>query len=154
MFSFRDLLLVLGVLFLLCGFLHCVYGADTTIDNMNCTPNYFDNSNVILPNDSSVVNLNDTSHIIQPKKSDVVYSDLPRISMYAKPSCGCRYSYAYWYKKSFVNYCPYCHRYNALLKNPKGTYEHEYSCKFCSADFCAVCGKEKYSWSSVYLQRW
>ena len=153
----KDLVLVCVVVFvLLCG-LGQGYGADPTNDtitNIGEVVNYTDTANIILPNNGSVVNVNESCHIIQPKVSDVMYSDLPRISMYAKPSCGCRYSYAYWYCKSFVNYCPYCKKYNALLKNPKGVYEREYTCKFCRADFCAVCGKEKYSWSNVYLQRW
>lgn len=107
----------------------------------------------ILTNNSSIVAVNNRSSIIVAKHSDVVYYVHPIVGMYAKPSCGCKYSYKYWYYREFINYCPNCHHYNVLLKNPKGTFEREWTCKRCSSDFCAVCGKEKYSWSRVYLRR-
>ena len=76
----------------------------------------------------------------------------PLISMWAKPSV--RSSYAYrWYYKTFIDYCPHCHHYGVLLKNPKGVPEKEYTCRRCGADYCAVTGKEKYSWSHYYLRR-
>lgn len=74
----------------------------------------------------------------------------PLISMWAKPSCGCRYSYT-WHKKTFVDYCPHCKHYSCLRKNPKGVPENEYTCGVCGADYCGCCGKEKYSWSRYYL---
>ena len=76
----------------------------------------------------------------------------PLISMRAKPSCGCRYKYT-WHYRTFINYCPNCHHYGTLRKNPKGVPEREYTCKKCSSDFCGCCGKEKYSWSRLYLRR-
>jgi len=76
----------------------------------------------------------------------------PLISMWAKPSVRSSYSYR-WYKKTFIDYCPHCHYYGVLLKNPKGVPEREYTCKRCGADYCAVTGKEKYSWSHYYLRR-
>ena len=76
----------------------------------------------------------------------------PLISMWAKPSCGCRYKYT-WHYRTFINYCPNCHHYGTLRKNPKGVPEREYTCKKCSSDFCGCCGKEKFSWSRVYLRR-
>lgn len=76
----------------------------------------------------------------------------PTISMWAKPSCGCRNSYR-WHYRSFVNYCPHCKHYGVLRKNPKGVYEKEYTCVIDDCDYCAVCGKEKYSWSRYYLRR-
>ena len=76
----------------------------------------------------------------------------PLISMWAKPSV--RSSYAYkWYYKTFIDYCPHCHHYNVLLKNPKGVPEREYTCRRCGADYCAVTGKEKFSWSHYYLRK-
>lgn len=77
---------------------------------------------------------------------------LPLISMWAKPSVRCGYPYK-WYYRTFVDYCPNCKHYNALLKNPKGVPENEYTCRFCDSDFDGVVGKEKYSWSKVYLRR-
>ena len=101
----------------------------------------------------SFVNLNsDYDSNITVSARDTVHQMYPTINMWAKPSCGCRYSYT-WYKYTFINYCPHCHRYGALLKNPKGVYEREYTCRYDDCDYCAVCGKEKYSWSNVYLRR-
>lgn len=79
---------------------------------------------------------------------------LPLITITAKPSCGCRNSYR-WHTRTFVNYCPYCHRYGVLtnLHKHPARHEQEISCRRCSADFCGVCGKEKYSWSRKYLRR-
>ena len=76
----------------------------------------------------------------------------PLISMRAKPSVRSSYSYR-WYKKTFIDYCPHCHHYNVLLKNPKGVPEREYTCRRCGADYCAVTGKEKFSWSHYYLRK-
>ena len=76
----------------------------------------------------------------------------PLISMWAKPSVRSNYAYR-WYRKTFIDYCPHCHHYNVLLKNPKGVPEREYACRRCGADYCAVTGKEKFSWSHYYLRR-
>ena len=81
-----------------------------------------------------------------------VVVEKPTISMWAKPSVRSSYSYR-WYKKTFIDYCPHCHYYGVLLKNPKGVPEREYTCKKCGADYCAVTGKEKFSWSHYYLRR-
>lgn len=74
------------------------------------------------------------------------------INIDAKPSCGCNNNYV-WTSSTFVNHCPNCNSYDCLLDNPKGVYEHELTCKYCDSDFCAVCGKEKYDWSKVYLNK-
>ena len=76
----------------------------------------------------------------------------PLIAMWAKPSVRSNYAYR-WYKKTFINYCPHCHHYGVLLKNPKGVPEREYTCRRCGADYCAVTGKEKFSWSHYYLRK-
>ena len=70
----------------------------------------------------------------------------PKVTMKAKPSCRscCHHAYR-WKVKSWVNYCPHCHKYNCLLKNPKGVHEKEYTCKRCGADYCAFCGHDKHS---------
>ena len=138
--------LVGGILFVLV-LLACCVAVDCADDNVIC---YQDDSQVKVNNSSLVCA--DCS-VIVPSSDDKVYSVYPVVGMYAKPSCGCRYSYKYWYYREFINYCPNCHHYNVLLRNPKGTYEREWTCKRCSSDFCGVCGKEKYSWSKVYLRR-
>lgn len=73
-----------------------------------------------------------------------------KITMKSKPSCGCHYSYK-WHTKTFFNYCPKCHRFNCLKKNPKCVHEREFTCKYCDSDFCGTCGKEKFNWSHKYL---
>ena len=75
----------------------------------------------------------------------------PTISMWAKPSVRSGYSYK-WYRFEWIDYCPNCHHYNCLLKNPKGVPEGEFTCGVCDSDYCAVTGKEKYDWSDVYLR--
>lgn len=68
-----------------------------------------------------------------------------KISMKAKPSCGfCSKMKYKWYNRVFINYCPHCKHFSALLRNPKGVYEKEYTCKYCGADYCGVCGHDKH----------
>ena len=57
-----------------------------------------------------------------------------------------------WFKTSgtFLNYCPICHSYGCLIYNPKHTYEGEWTCKKCGADYC-ICGKCKATGSNVHL---
>ena len=45
----------------------------------------------------------------------------------------------YW-----LNYCPLCHHYGTLVKNPKGTYEGEITCSCCDADYDGTSGADKY----------
>lgn len=127
--------------------------ADEDISNINKTrlPENIPRGTTIVNKSSSVV-LNENAGKIVEKGSDHVYSKYPIIGMWAKPSVRSGYSYR-WYYKTFIDYCPHCHHYNVLLKNPKGVPEREYTCRRCGADYCAVTGKEKYSWSHYYLRR-
>lgn len=97
-----------------------------------------------ISNDSGVAKL----HGIVKEKHK-----LPLITITAKPSCGCRNSYR-WHTRTFINYCPCCHKYGVLTNLHKypARWEQEISCKRCSADFCGVCGKEKYGRSRKYLR--
>ena len=128
------------------------YADNTTITNLKDTTNDINLSEVILVNSSTVIGVNESASNIVVKTSDKIYTKYSIIGMYAKPSCGCRHSYT-WHYREFVNYCPNCHYYGTLRKNPKGVPEREYTCCRCSSDFCGVCGKEKYSWSRVYLRK-
>lgn len=130
--------------------------ADNSISNLNESSLAKNVPNgAVLVNNSSVVAVNRTATVIVAKHNDVIHTIKPKyptISMWAKPSCGCRYSYK-WHYKTFINYCPHCKKYGVLRKNPKGVYEKEYTCVVDDCDYCAVCGKEKYSWSKVYLRK-
>lgn len=57
-----------------------------------------------------------------------------------------------WFKTGgrYVNYCPLCHSYGTLVYNPKHTYEGEWTCAKCDADYCN-CGRCKAGGSQVYL---
>lgn len=131
--------------------------ADETITNVNNHTVQKMPKNVTVVNSSYTLSKNTGMAVSDGK----VYTDknvktkhakkkTPTITMWAKPSVRCGYSYT-WHKKTFVNYCPNCKHYNTLLKNPKGVPEQEYTCARCDSDFCGVTGKEKYSWSRVYL---
>lgn len=78
----------------------------------------------------------------------------PLITIISKPSCGCRNGY-YWHKRTFVNYCPYCHKYGVLTNLHKwpARHEQEISCSRCRSDWCGVCGKEKMGYSKKYLRK-
>jgi len=145
----KDLLLCIFVVLLLLG---ACAGVDYADNNINCTIDNIGGCNVSVNDTSKVLLVNESAHTIVHKSSDKIYTKHSLIGMYAKPSCGCRYSYT-WHYREFVNYCPNCGHYGTLRCNPKGVPEREYTCCRCSSDFCGVCGKEKYSWSRVYLTR-
>ena len=143
--------MILGVLLLLSV---CI-GVDYADDNITVTANQ-SQANVTncteidgVHYDTKVVNGTGIAKVHRIVTEKHKY---PLISMRAKPSCGCRYKYT-WHYRTFINYCPNCHHYGTLRKNPKGVPEKEYTCHRCSSDFCGCCGKEKYSWSRVYLRR-
>lgn len=118
------------------------------------------NESLVMPKGTIIVNesMDNTGFAVSDGKvhtevaKKVKEKPLPTISMWAKPSVRCGYAYR-WYYRTFIDYCPNCHHYNALLKNPKRVPENEYTCKYCDSDFDGVIGKEKYSWSNVYLRR-
>ena len=141
------LLLILGVLLLLSVCVSVDYADEITVNQtMNDT-------NCTLVNDThyshEIIHENGVARI---HKVVVEKPKYPLISMWAKPSVRSNYAYR-WYYKTFIDYCPHCHHYNVLLKNPKGVPEREYTCRRCGADYCAVTGKEKYSWSHYYLRK-
>ena len=136
-------------------------GCCVTIDYATNTSIVYNESTLTIPRNVIVVNesCRFNEDPIIPSSKDKVHTlvarkvkQTPTISMWAKPSVRCGYAYR-WYYRTFIDYCPNCHRYNALLKNPKGVPENEYTCKFCDSDYDGVVGKEKYSWSNVYLRR-
>lgn len=78
----------------------------------------------------------------------------PTVTIIARPSCGCRYSY-HWRTNKFIDYCPHCHHYNCLgnVHKWQAKHEQELTCTVCGADYCGQCGKEKYSWSRYYITK-
>ena len=154
--NIKSLICCIIAVLLLLGVCMTVDYADTdiTLSNMNesktielTNTTVLKDTHYILENDSGVARVQNDGKIIVSKPK------YPIISMWAKPSVRSSYSYR-WYKKTFIDYCPHCKRYNVLLKNPKGVPEREYTCRHCGADYCAVTGKEKYSWSHYYLRRY
>lgn len=149
----KDLLLGIIFVLLLLGVCVTVDYADDTITANETSLKA--PSGAVLSNNSSIVAVNDSASRLVGKHSDTIHmvkQKYPTISMWAKPSVRSGYAYR-WYYKTFIDYCPHCHHYNVLLKNPKGVPEREYTCRRCGADYCAVTGKEKYSWSRVYLRK-
>ena len=150
--------LLIGIcitLLLLCLCMTLDYADDRPVKVIKNQTDYLNTSDYIKADNGEVVAVNKTATVIVGKHNDVIHTIKPKhpvIGMYAKPSCGCRYSYT-WHYREFINYCPNCGHYGTLRKNPKGVPEREYTCQKCSSDFCGCCGKEKYSWSRVYLRK-
>ena len=147
--------LLLSIIFVLLLLSVCV-SVDYADDNITVTANQ---SQVNATNCTLIDGVYYDNIILNRSKGHIesynvvsVKPTYPTISMWAKPSVRSGYAYR-WYKKTFIDYCPHCHYYNVLLKNPKGAPEREYTCRRCGADYCAVTGKEKYSWSHYYLRR-
>lgn len=152
-FKNKLLLVIIIVLFLLIICV-CVDYAEQDINNTEAVE-------IIQVNDTDKVLLVDDNLIEPNPKKDKVHtvkktvkkykSKTPLVTITAKPSVRSGYAYK-WYTMTWVDYCPNCHHYNCLLINPKGVPERELTCGVCSSDFCGVTGKEKYSWSRVYLR--
>ena len=115
----------------------------------------------IVVNNDSIVAVNKSASVIIPKTSDKIHTIKPKyptITMVGKPSCSrcARNHIPYkWFTRSYVNYCPNCHRYGTLGNKHKygSRYEQEITCFHCDSDFCVYDGHEKYSWSNKYLRR-
>lgn len=147
----RLLLSILIVLILL-----SVCAAADYADNDTIT------SNESLNISKDYILLNNTTYYTSEKDAGIaklhnIVTEKPKVPIIAitsKPSCGCKHSYT-WHTKKFVNYCPYCHKYNVLYNAHKwpARHEQELTCKKCGSDWCGCCGKEKYSWSRRYLTK-
>ncbi len=136
---------------------------DYADENITVTNENISTCDVKVNDTSKVVGLDETNSSFVAKSSDKIYTikektkkvkKPPTITMTGKPSCGCRYIYT-WHTRTYINYCPNCHHYNCLGNKHKhnARFEQEISCYNCDSDFCICCGKEKYSWSNVYLRR-
>ena len=142
------------VLLLLCVCMTIDYADEDIITNINNTSNISIPENAIVVNNSSAIILDKNAGIIVTKSSDKIYNKYPIVSMWARPSVRCNLPYK-WYYRSFIDYCPHCKRYNVLYNAHKwpARFENEWTCKRCGADYDAVIGKEKYSWSNYYLRK-
>ena len=154
--NIKSLICCIIAVLLLLGVCMTVDYADTdiTVSNMNepktielTNTTVLKDTHYVLENNSGVAKVQNDGKVIISKPK------YPIISMWAKPSVRCNLPYK-WFHRTFIDYCPHCHKYNVLLKNPKGVPEREYTCKKCGADYDAVVGKEKYSWSHYYLRRY
>lgn len=79
----------------------------------------------------------------------------PKVTITCRPSCGkCSKAYT-WRTKTYLNYCPNCHRYNTIYNKHKwgARHEKELTCAHCDSDFCGNCGKEKMGYSRKYLSK-
>ncbi len=146
----KKLLVAIAIVLLLLGVCVSVDCASDVIVSGNKTLNV-PNGTVVV-NDSDAVVVDSKLSVIHCKSK--VYYVHPVVSMWARPSVRCNLPYK-WYYRSFVDYCPHCKRYNVLYDahKPQAKYEHEWTCRRCGADYDAVIGKEKYSWSHYYLRK-
>ena len=145
---------IIGVLLLLSICVSVDYADEITVNqtienNTNCT----------LVNGThyshEIIHENGVAHI---HKVVIEKPKYPLITMRGKPSCSrcyrnhCSYT---WRTKTYINYCPNCHHYGTLGNKHKwgSTHEQEITCFRCDSDYCVNCGKEKYSWSKVYLRK-
>ena len=149
--------LILSIIFVLLLLSVCVsvdYAANDTItaeqeeqNTTNCTllgGVHYDNKIVE----------NKTVGVAKLHKVIVEKPKLPIVSMWARPSVRCSLPYK-WFHRSFIDYCPHCKRYGVLYNAHKwqARHEQEWTCRRCGADYDAVIGKEKYSWSHYYLTK-
>lgn len=149
--------LLFGIIIVLLLLSICITVDYAANDTITVTSNQTVDMNI---NSSDIIVLNDsyyageTDGVAKLQKVVTEKPKLPLITIISKPSCGCRNGY-YWHKRTFVNYCPYCHRYGVLTNLHKwpARHEQEISCSRCRSDWCGVCGKEKMGYSKKYLRR-
>ena len=149
--------LLFGIIIVLLLLSICItvdYAAnDTIIVTSNQTVDMdINSSDIIVLNDSYYAG--ETEGVAKLQSVVTERHKLPLITIISKPSCGCRKGY-YWHERTFVNYCPYCHRYGVLTNLHKwpARHEQEISCSRCRSDWCGVCGKEKMGYSKKYLRK-
>lgn len=162
-FSKTSKKLTIGILITLILLTLCVAmdSATDTITNINNTSNQLEqlskNGNYTVINQTYILD-KDSGMAVSDGK---IYTEKPKHPTYtitARPSCSncAKHHRSYtWRTTTFINYCPYCHRYGTLYNAHKwqSKHEQEITCKKCGGDFCGVCGKEKYSWSRKYLTK-
>lgn len=127
-------------------------------DDKPLLDNFSKTDNAVILNGTYYVLPNGSGKAVSDGKVHVDKSVKPTITMTGRPSCtrcarnGCSYT---WRTKTYVNYCPNCHHWNCLGNKHKSgaVHEKEITCFHCDSDFCVNCGKEKYSYSRVYLRK-
>ena len=139
----------------------CCMAIDSADENITVDQGVVNDTNTTLVGsvhyDDKIVDKNVTG-IAKVHRIVHIKPHYPVITMTGKPSCSrcarnhCSYT---WRTRTYMNYCPHCHRYNVLGNKHKwaSRNEKEITCFHCDSDFCINCGKTKYSWSNVYLRR-
>ncbi|MDD5960223.1 MAG: hypothetical protein ACI4RQ_03675 [Methanobrevibacter wolinii] len=138
----------------------CIAAVYATVSEENLSSNNKTSSNnndTILSNNTSDVNItNNQSVNISDNSSN---HNISTITVHMKPSVETGLEYKY-YTRTWVNYCPFCHKFGTLTDTPKDVNrnstvpEGELTCDMskggCDADFDGVSGKDKL-WRDVYL---
>lgn len=124
-----------------------------TKDNHKENHNKFNNTT----NTTSNITTHTTNYT--DDNGQVVSRNLSTITVHMMPSVETGLDYKN-YTRTWVNYCPFCHKYGTLTDTPKDTSrsntvpEGEITCDMslggCDADFDGVSGKDKL-WRDVYL---
>lgn len=134
-----------------------VVSDNNSLDELNNKSITVVNSSYVLPKDSGWAKT-DGKLYMEKKSVKEKSKKFPTVTITAKPSCGCNHKYR-WYTRTWINYCPHCHKYGTLHNVHKwqARYEQELTCDpklgGCGADYCGCSGKEKYSWSSYRLTK-
>ena len=86
--------------------------ANQTLDMTNLkNVTYLNGTHYALDNDSGIAKLHKV--VVEKPK-------YPIVTITARPSCGCGKHYSYrWRTKSYISYCPHCHRYGVLYNTHK-----------------------------------
>lgn len=142
--------------------------SNVSVENVtiqNVTMSNGSNLTYIILNNSSMNSSNYTPSVTN--QSNYTDNDTITVTMY--PSCANNCGDYKPYTKTYLNYCPFCHKWGTLSDTPKdpnrdgsgssnggaGVPEGEITCDpakgGCDADFCGVCGADKMNPSRAYL---
>ncbi|OWT32602.1 hypothetical protein BGI41_06825 [Methanobrevibacter sp. 87.7] len=147
--SFLLLIFIIIISGVLC--IAAVY-ATVSEESLDSGDNSSSNNNTILGDNNGEVNTSDQS-------DNSSAQNISTITVNMKPSVETGLEYKH-YTRTWVNYCPFCHKFGTLTDTPKDIHrnttvpEGEITCDMskggCDADFDGVSGKDKL-WRDVYL---
>ncbi len=156
--SSKVIIIIIFILLSISIFIATVYAS---LDSEENDDFIFNQKETVLNYTDNHTHTNITNYTTNYTSADgeKISKNISTITVHMKPSVETGLDYK-TYTRSWVNYCPFCHKYGTLTDTPKDISrshtvpEGEITCDMslggCDADFDGVSGKDKL-WRDVYL---
>ena len=156
----NDKFMLITIFLIVLSGVVCTAAVYATVNDSSSEINGSDNSSSVLENQTDNLTINNTTVENNTNISENgSATNVTTITVTMKPSVDTGLDYKS-YTRTWVNYCPFCHKFGTLSDTPKDTSrsntvpEGEITCDMakggCDADFDGVSGKDKL-WRDVYL---